>query len=107
MKSILNFLSKLLIFFCLSKPILNTLQFELRTDHQRCYVEELFQGSVAIIKYKIVGLPTDDIVKTASILQNIHFNISLEYQSQILHRETAKERKSKFSYHSTSEGHYK
>ena len=36
-----------------------SLHFDLNTENKRCYIEELFSSSVAVIKYKIWSTPTN------------------------------------------------
>lgn len=51
-----------------------TLHFDLSSDHQRCYIEELFKGSVAIIKYKVWSTPNN--VEQGNFF--IHLNIYIQ-----------------------------
>jgi hypothetical protein len=60
---------KLLIALFLSiRAIYSSLMFELRNNHPRCYVEEFFHHSVAMIKWKIVGLPEDSAKKQSNMM---------------------------------------
>jgi hypothetical protein len=50
---------KTIILTFLIGAIYSSLMFELRGGQPRCYVEELFEESVAMIKWKLNGLPED------------------------------------------------
>ena len=48
------------------------LHFDLNSESKRCYIEELFTGSVAVIKYKMWSTP-DNLEK--SKIKNINYKI--------------------------------
>jgi len=46
-----------LFFFLFLINLTISLHFDLNQENNRCYIEELFKGSVAAIKYKIWSTP--------------------------------------------------
>jgi hypothetical protein len=46
-----------LFFVLYISNLINSLHFDISTENQRCYYEELFEGSVAIIKFTIWSSP--------------------------------------------------
>ena len=93
-----------------------TLQFEISPDRQRCYVEELFKGSVMMVKWKIVGIDEPDMAKSKNYILNIletefldsiAIVLSHETTGQILRNNRLTTERGKLSYTSLEEGQYK
>ena len=96
-----------LTLLCLLEKSSSTLQFELQIDKPRCYIEELYQGSVMLVKWKVAGLVEPDEQKAKMFLSTIQYAVSSVATSQIMKRDVMKETKGKFSYHSEEQGLYK
>jgi hypothetical protein len=56
---------KLIILAFLFGFTFSSLTFELKSNHPRCYLEELFNESVAMIKWKIMDLPEDSVQRSS------------------------------------------
>ncbi len=54
---------KTIIIISLISVVFSSLKFQLTTKKPRCYIEELFENSVAMIKWKISNLPEDEEIK--------------------------------------------
>ncbi len=83
------------------------LQFELTIDRPRCFVEELFKGSVMVVNHRVEGINDNDEHKITQFLSWIQLSIISESTGQILKRDVLKAAKGKTSFHATEEGFYK
>ncbi len=88
-------------------PVKTSLMFEMEIDRPRCFLEELFQGSIMLANYRIVGINDTDQEKISRFLSWISIQIISEKSGDILKREYLKEAKGKISFHATEGGHYK
>jgi len=105
---------KISIFLIISllNSILSNLTFQLN-NRARCYIEELFDNSVAMIKWKIRNVPAEDEKKKSinlliiDVIENVHINIFKESNDQLLKTEYIKAEKGKISFMSPEAGQYK
>jgi hypothetical protein len=85
----------------------NSLLFEIQTDREKCFVEELYTGSVMMIKWKVRGVDEPDQQKEKQFYGYIQVYILAEKTNRIIKREFLQSAKGKISIHSEEEGFYK
>jgi hypothetical protein len=61
----MKFFTIIAFLLCL-EAIFSSLVFELKKGRPRCYVEELYDESVAMVKWKLSGLPEDQAKKQSN-----------------------------------------
>lgn len=103
MKIKIFFFSICLLFLNLIHKVNSSLQFEILPDRLKCYIEELYKGSVMMVKWKIAGLIEPDEQKAKMFLAMINIQIIQESSGIILKRDILKTEKGKFSFHNDGE----
>lgn len=84
-----------------------SLKFKLISDKDKCFFEELFTGSVMMVKWKLTGLDEDESPAAKGILNKIYIYVSNEPDGKILLSNQLNKAKGKFSFHADKEGYYK
>jgi hypothetical protein len=94
----------LLLFIYLFNSINCTLSFELTHDRPRCYLDELFKGSVMLIKWKIIYENGEKVADED--VKHIQITVSEDESGIVLHTHEVKTQQGKFSFHSGGHGYY-
>jgi hypothetical protein len=94
----------LILFITLTN--LNCIFFDLTSGLERCYVEELFSESTAIIQYKLFTFEKEGDKFIKENIEALYVRIYDE-AGRTIQAHTMKQYKDKFSFHSSGESYYK
>jgi hypothetical protein len=100
------FILILLILFLFSF-VNSYLHFEIQPDRQKCFIEELFKGSVMMAKWKFYGVDDSDEEVAKKFYSHMQILIMTLDGSKIFKREFLPTSTGKISFHSEDEGFYK
>ena len=100
-------LPAILLVLCQISLSTSTLQFELEVDKFKCFYEELFKGSVMMIKWKVSGLVEPDEQKATMFLAMINLSVIGEKNHELYKREPFRTTKGKLTFNSNEEATYK
>lgn len=87
--------------------VMSSLKFKLEPSRERCYIEELYDESILIVKWKLTGIDETNAQRFQHILGSIHITVKNDGGNIIYIEESPKNLKGKLSYKSSEEGTYK